>query len=90
MVHNIFQHEVDNFDTWHEGFKKGESNRQKHGIRIHGVYRGHDNPHHVTVHSEADSHEAYDRMMADPEFQEGMKGAGVKGKPTMHKMTKAQ
>lgn len=88
MVHNIFSHEVENFDTWHAGFKSGEATRQKHGVRINGVYRGHENPNHVTVHSEADSHEAYDQMMSDPEFQESMKGAGVVGKPNMHKMNR--
>ncbi len=88
MVHNIFSHEVENFDSWYEGFKKGEPNRAKHGIRINGVYRGHENANHVTVHSEADSNDRYDQMLADPEFHEMMKASGVKGRPDMHKMTK--
>ena len=90
MVHNVFSHEVENFDSWYEGFKGGEATRNKHGIRINGVYRGHDNPNHVTIHSEADDHSNYDNMMADPEFLQGMKNAGVKGQPQMHKMTKVQ
>jgi quinol monooxygenase YgiN len=88
MVHNIFQHVVDNFESWYEGFKHGEPHRQKHGVRINGVYRGHDDPNHVTIHSEADSHESYDNMMSDPEFQEAMKNSGVQGRPNMHKMTR--
>jgi hypothetical protein len=88
MVHNIFSHEVENFDAWHEGFKKGAEHRNKFGIRINGVYRGQENPNHVTVHSEADSNDNYDRMMNDPEFHEIMKSAGVKGQPMMHKMIK--
>ncbi len=90
MIHNIFSHEVENFDQWHEGFKKGEPNRNKHGIRIKGVYRGLDNPDQVMVHSEAENYEAYDNMLSDPEFQEAIKRSGVKGTPDMHVLTEVK
>ncbi len=90
MVHNVLQHEVENFDSWYTAFKGGEAKRNQHGIRINGVYRGHDNPNHVTIHTEADDHSAYDNLMADSEFLQSMKTGGVKGQPQMHKMSRVQ
>ena len=89
MVQNMFQHEVENFDSWHQGFNSepAQANRQKHGISIKGVYRGHENPNHVTVISEAESKDNYDRMMVDPDFQSAMQNSGVVGQPHMHMMT---
>lgn len=85
MVQNMFQHEVENFDSWYEGFNSepAQANRKKHGIGIKGIYRGYDNPSYVTVISEAESKENYDGMMADPDFQNAMKNAGVVGQPNM-------
>ncbi len=88
MIQSMIQHEVNDFDNWHKGFvaEASENNRKKHGINVKAVYRGHDNPNHVSIISEADSKDNYDRMMADPDFQEAMKGAGVQSQPVMHLM----
>jgi hypothetical protein len=87
MVQAILQHEVENFEQWLAAFKSGEDHRAQHGVRITGVFRGHDNPNHVTVMSEADSAAAYDSLFADPALAASMKEAGVKNRPEMHKMT---
>jgi hypothetical protein len=86
MVTGILTHEVENFDSWLAGFSGDSTGRDAAGIRIKGVYRSVDNPSMVTIVSEADTAEHYSRMMSNPQFQETMKNAGVKGRPDL-KMT---
>ncbi|GAA4351044.1 hypothetical protein GCM10023185_09400 [Hymenobacter saemangeumensis] len=87
-IHTHLSHEVEDFATWKQGFDAHEPYRQKHGIRIHGVYQAHDNPNHVTVHGEVDDASALQSFMADPDVQATMQTAGVKGRPDMKMMHK--
>ena len=87
-VHSLVSSEVEDFAAWKKGFDAGAALRDKYGIRLHGVYSAHDNPNHVTVHTEAPSQEAVQRMMADPDFHGTAANSGVKGRPevkTLHK-----
>ena len=86
MITGILTHEVENFDTWLQGFNSDATFRTVAGVRIKGVYQGIDNSNIVTIISEADSAEHYDRMFSQPGFVERMKSAGVTGKPDL-KMT---
>ena len=81
MVTGILSHEVENFDSWFQGFSGDTVNREAAGIRIKGVYRNMDNANMVTIVSEADTAEHYTLMFGNEAFQETMKKAGVKGQP---------
>jgi len=86
MVTGILTHEVENFDTWLQGFNSDADTRNAAGVRIKGVYQGIDNANTVTIITEADSAEDYDRMFSHPAFMERLKAAGVTGEPDL-KMT---
>ena len=64
----------------------GATLRDKHGIKIHGVYQAHDNPNLVTVHGEVASPDALQDFMADLQSGATMKNTGVKGRPDMKLM----
>ena len=87
MVTGILTHDVENFDSWYEGFNGDAANREAGGIRIKGVYRGLENPNRVTIVSESDSPENYSRMFNNPAFQERIKSLGVQGKPELSMTT---
>ncbi|MBG8553642.1 hypothetical protein [Hymenobacter guriensis] len=80
-IHTLASHEVEDFATWKQGFDAAAPHREKHGLKIHGVYQAHDNPNMVTIHGEAPSAEALQQFSSDPEFVETAKNAGVKGHP---------
>ena len=82
-IHTHLSHEVEDFATWKQHFDAGADLRDKHGIKIHGVYQAHDNPNMVTVHGELASPDALQNFMADPQSGETMKSAGVIGRPDM-------
>jgi hypothetical protein len=86
MITGILTHEVENFDTWLQGFNSDATIRVAAGVRIKGVYQGIDNANTVTIISEADSEEHYDRMFSHPAFVDRMRAAGVTGEPDL-KMT---
>lgn len=88
MITGILTHEVEDFDAWLDGFNHDAPNRAAAGIRIKGVYQCIDNLNTVTIVSEADSAEDYDRMFSHPAFQERMKNSGVTGKPDLKMTTK--
>ena len=90
MVTTILSHAVENFEKWLGVFNEHESVRTAAGIRVKGVYRGADNPNQVTVITEADNHEAFDRFMADPTLAEAMKNGGVTGPPQATRMTEVK
>lgn len=83
MVTLILSHAVRDFDPWHQGFLAHEPKRQEHGIRIQALYRGLEQPNHVTVIAEMASPENFQRFMADPQVQATMQAAGVEGAPTV-------
>ena len=87
-IHTHLTHEVADFNTWKPSFDAGAALRDKHGIKIHGVYQAHDNPNLVTVHAEMAHPGVMSEFMNDPEAQATMKDAGVIGRPDMRLLTR--
>ncbi|GAA4351063.1 hypothetical protein GCM10023185_09440 [Hymenobacter saemangeumensis] len=87
-IHTHLSHEVEDFTTWKQHFDEGAALREKHGIKIHGVYQAHDNPNMVTVHGELAHPDSLNNFMADPDGMPSMQRAGVKGRPDMKMMRK--
>jgi len=87
-IHTHMTHEVADFNTWKPNFDNGQALRDKHGVKIHGVYQAHDNPNMVTVHAEMPDMAAMEGFMADPAVQATMHEAGVIGRPEMRMMTR--
>ncbi len=87
-VHTHLTHEVEDFGTWKQVFDQGQPLRDKHSIKINGVYQAHDNPNMVTVHAEMADPQALQNFMADPQGQADMQKAGVKGRPEMKMLHK--
>jgi len=87
-IHTHLTHEVEDFATWKQHFDAGSALRDKHGIKIHGVYQDHENPNMVTVHGELAQPDSLQNFMADPEGMPSMQKAGVKGRPDIKLMRK--
>lgn len=83
MVTIILTHRVRDFAVWLAAFECGEAKRREFGGTVTGVYQSLQDPNMVTVTSEAESLEALQRFMADPEQQALMAEAGVEGAPTV-------
>ncbi|GAA4338343.1 hypothetical protein GCM10023184_34710 [Flaviaesturariibacter amylovorans] len=77
----MITHDVQDFDAWKPHFDAGAAAREGAGIRVHAIYRGADNPNRITMHSEADSAEAFQSFFSNPELGKTMASAGVLSRP---------
>jgi len=89
MVTVILTHEVKNFTEWKKSFDSDDTNRQKAGVKINGVYTSVDNPNLVSIISEFPSAEALSGMMSNPDMKATMEAAGVIGMPEAKILNKA-
>ena len=87
-IHTHMTHEVADFNTWKPNFDNGQALRDKHGVKIHGVYQAHDNPNMVTVHAEMPGVDTMASFMNDPEAQATMREGGVIGRPEIKMLVK--
>jgi hypothetical protein len=81
MIHVIGSHEVKDAKSWKEKFDGDNANREKFGVKVHGVFTAADNPNMVHLHMEFPSQEVLNGMMSDPDMQKTMAEAGVISEP---------
>jgi quinol monooxygenase YgiN len=85
----VITHEVKNYASWRKGYDADESNRNKAGFRVSGVYADLKNPNMVTVIGEFPSAAAAEAFAASPKLKEAMEKSGVIGKPEVKILTVA-
>jgi len=77
----IVQHQVADFDTWYDAYKKDEERREKVGIIEKLVLRGVEESNYISVVFELLKPDAAKGFFEDPHTAELMQKAGVTSKP---------
>jgi quinol monooxygenase YgiN len=85
----IVTHEVKDYATWRKGYDADETNRQKAGFRVRGVYADVKNPNLVSIIGEFPSVAAAEAFTTSPKLKEVMEKAGVIGMPEVKILTRA-
>lgn len=70
---------VADFAKWKAAFDEAAPMREKMGITLQGIYRDAEDPNKLALLSEYPSVEVAKAMLANPEWQERQKQAGVIG-----------
>jgi hypothetical protein len=70
---------VEDFAKWKTAYDAAEQMRTNMGIKIKGIYQSVDDENSVTLISEYPSIEVARKILADPQWEENQKRAGVIG-----------
>ncbi len=77
----LLRHQVADFDTWLSDYDAAAAMHQSGGIIGHAVNRSLDDPSLITVYFQAETFDALHSVLADPQVQAGMQGAGMTSEP---------
>lgn len=77
----LLQHHVADVDTWLAGYDAASGLQQSAGIIGHGASRSLDDPTLIVVYHQAESFDALNSFLADPQLQTAMQEAGVTSEP---------
>ena len=83
MVRMLIRHMVQDYRVWRRAYNAFDKERRGMGVTGHAVYRAVGKPNEVTVSHDFVSISKAKAFAASPRLREIMKGAGVKGKPTI-------
>jgi hypothetical protein len=83
MVRMMIRHVVREYRTWRRAYDGFDRERRKMGVTRHAVYRNVAKPNEVTVSHDFASTTKAKAFAASRRLREVMKGAGVRGKPTI-------
>ena len=83
MVRMMIRHVVREYRKWRKTYDKFDRERRKMGVTGHAVYRNTSRPNEVTVTHDFKSTSAGKKFAGSKRLREVMKGAGVRGKPTI-------
>ncbi len=81
MATLVVRHELENYETWRQGFNAHEVVRKEHGCTATRVVQDAVEPSIYTVVMEFPSVAAAQGFGADPSLQEAMASAGLVGAP---------
>jgi hypothetical protein len=77
----LLRHHVADVDTWLAGYDAASELQQSSGIIGHGAYRSLDDPTLIVVYHQAETFDALNSFLADPQLQTAMREAGVTSEP---------
>lgn len=77
----IIAHTVSDFDNWLVGYDEADELRESSGIVGHAANRSLDDPSLVIVYHQAESFDALDAFLANPDLKAAMEQAGVTSVP---------
>ena len=83
MVRMFIRHVVGDYRVWRRAYNAFDKERRGMGVIGHAVYREVTTPNEVTVSHDFASVARAKAFAGSPRLREVMKGAGVKGKPTI-------
>ena len=83
MVRMVIQHVVREYRTWRRAYNSFDRERRKMGVARHAVFRAVARPNQITVTHDFASLSKARAFAASRRLREVMKGAGVRGKPTI-------
>ena len=83
MVRMFVRHSVKNYRNWRRAYNAFGNERKDMGVIADGVYRALDDPNNVTVYHDFGDRRRATKFAASDRLKEVMKGAGVKGRPTI-------
>ena len=83
MVRMFIRHPVGDYRAWRRAYNAFDKERRGMGVIGHAVYRTVASPNDVTVSHDFASVGRAKAFAASLRLREVMKGAGVKGKPTI-------
>ena len=83
MVRMFIRHVVRNYRVWRRAYNAFDKERRRMGVKGHAVYRAVAKPNEVTVSHDFASLSRAKSFAGSLRLREVMKGAGVKGKPTI-------
>ena len=83
MVRMFIRHVVKDYRVWRRAYDAFDQERSGMGVTGHAVYRAVASPSEVTVSHDFASVRKAKAFAESPRLREVMKGAGVKGKPTI-------
>ncbi len=75
----IVKIKVENFDKWKKAYDEAEEFRNKSGIVVKGIYQSLDDEKSVSLISDYPSLEMAKGMLANPQWEENQRKAGVIG-----------
>jgi hypothetical protein len=79
----FIRHVVKDYRVWRRAYNAFDTERRGMGVIGHAVYRAVTTPNEVTVSHDFASVRGATAFARSPRLREVMKGAGVKGKPTI-------
>ncbi len=77
----IVVHDVEDYDSWKQGFDAHADARKSAGVIAHAINRSVEEPNRVVAMLQAESVESLRSFFAAPELAAAMKQAGVQGTP---------
>lgn len=83
MVRMMIRHSVRNYAKWRRAYNGFDRERRGMGVTGHAVYRNTSKPNEITVTHDFRSTAAGRKFAGSRRLREVMKGAGVRGKPTI-------
>ena len=83
MVRMLIRHMVQDYRVWRRAYNAFDKERRGMGVTGHAVYRAVGKPNEVTVSHDFVSISKAKAFAESPRLREVMKGAAVKGKPTI-------
>lgn len=83
MVRMYVRHSVKDYRAWRKAYNAFDAERRGMGVTGHAVYRALDDPNNVTVSHDFATKRKAESFATSDRLKEVMKGAGVKGRPTI-------
>lgn len=83
MYYLMMQQEVADYEKWRAVFDSMATIRHEAGVRSDLILRDSENPNHIILLIEWDSHESARAWMNDPRLGAALKDAGVLSRPVL-------
>jgi hypothetical protein len=83
MVRMMIRHSVREYRKWRRAYDSFDRERRGMGVTGHAVYRNTSRPNEITVTHDFKNAARAKRFAASRRLRQVMKGAGVRGKPTI-------
>ena len=83
MVRMMIRHVVREYATWRRAYNAFDRERRGLGVKKHGVFRNASRPNEITVTHDFANLGKAKAFASSRRLREVMKGAGVRGKPTI-------